>query len=222
MGWTLKFTLPGEQAWYWKQWGYKYSNDDASARSSTTKPSVSGMALLAQALTLYAQAIPVGDQEPTATQRTMMEQADKLFEAIINSKEESLVSSRCTALYRRGELLNRLRKNQEAAALFARVAREYKDNPLAGKAALNVVMIWSGVIAELNSSGKEIVPKMRQELVEAIDVLLGNPQWAKEDWAKPSPTFSARGWRTWTLPTPAAGSRERSNLMSRSRRLRRK
>jgi tetratricopeptide (TPR) repeat protein len=187
MSWTLKYTDPGEQEWYVHQWSYKNGDTVTSSGTGTTsKPSTSGSALYLQAMNDYSKGIPVGNQEPTAEQRKMLEEADKMFEAIIQNRDESLASVRCQAMYKRGELLVKLRNNKEAAAVFAQVAKEYKGEAVAGKAALNVVMIWSGVIDELKSTGKEIVPKMRQVLVEAIDVLLGNPQWAKEDWAKPS------------------------------------
>ena len=104
-------------------------------------------------------------------------EAALLLKMILARKEKMSELVRPFALWYLALIMNDRRENMASAKLFLELARKHPRHGHARRAALNAVIIYSGIDAQRSKEGKSIGVNIRREYIQALEVLLGNPAW---------------------------------------------
>lgn len=168
-----EYTDPAVQASFYDIIAMKY-------RDRADYENLNSVILLAVAMQKAAQNTPEA-----------LAESAKMLETIAARQDDLAPRARPLALWELALAANRRRENVKATQLFAAVAKEYPDHPIARRAALNAVISQNGILQERVASNAVIDAKLRQGMIDALEVLLG--KWGQDSEA--SKWYSELGWQ---------------------------
>jgi tetratricopeptide (TPR) repeat protein len=123
--------------------------------------------------------LAVARSEVASGKAAGLSKANDLLQMVIKREDTISEKARPLALWELGMLNNRLRRNDQSAEHFMRLASEFPKHSLAPIAARNAVISYKAVIDE-RSRQNEIIPVKRREMfIEALNTLLG--KWGDKD-----------------------------------------
>ena len=134
----------------------------------------SAVVLLARAYTKVDAKDPAVKAEAEQLLKKVLQHPDMKNARVAKSIEPGV-------LWELAFLMNRARRNSEAAACFVLLARKYPENRLAPRSATFAVVSLNEVFKEFREKGKPIATNLRLEFIRALDALLG--KWSDQEGA---------------------------------------
>lgn len=107
-------------------------------------------------------------------------EAVTMLKEVLGRKDPVATMMRADTMWYLALAYNELKENIKAGRMFAKLAREFPSHQLARNAAMNATATFRGVISQRIENKKAVTSSIRKEFVDALKVLLGNDQWAKQ------------------------------------------